>query len=294
MIKLSENVMLLGNGHFNHYVVGRKDAALIECGMSSGVMTFSDQWGSIEDKPVIAYVIALHSHFDHVCGIPLLRKLFPQATVMANPRTQKVLSSDKVCHSLRMGDNLVSEKYYNSGRIKQKPPELEPEYLKIDQTISEGDIIELGEGLELQIIDVPGHSPCSIAAYLKNDKIMFVSDAAGTSLNDGLIAPVFFQDYEMYLESINKIMKYNIDILAVGHGEVVIGNEKVQKHLKQAILSAEEAFAHIKQKLLGGTDEAELAQQLYATYITDGLADYPAPVMLGSMHQLIKNVKERI
>ena len=75
-MRISENVLLLGNGHFNHYIVGQEQAALIEGGMSAGIPAFTQQWESLKPQPEVSHILALHSHFDHVCGIPAFRKMF--------------------------------------------------------------------------------------------------------------------------------------------------------------------------------------------------------------------------
>lgn len=294
IMRISENVLFLGNGHFNHYMVGQRQAALIEGGMSAGISAFTQQWESLKPQPEVAHILALHSHFDHVCGIPAFRKMFPQAVVYASVDTEKLLSKDKVCNAIQLGDQLVSEAYFNDNRISEKLPPLDTALLKIDQVVGQGDVIELGSGLTLQIIATPGHSSCSIAAYLPQDEVMFVSDAAGTAISPEVIAPVFFQDYDLYLDSLRRLMNYPTKVLAVGHGEVISGADQVQSFYQRSIQSAEDAFKEIKNKLMAGVSEEELASQLYDQYMMGGLADYPKPVMLISLGQLIKNVAQRI
>jgi glyoxylase-like metal-dependent hydrolase (beta-lactamase superfamily II) len=294
VLRISENVLLLGNGHFNHYIVGTTQAVLIEGGMSAGIPSFKQQWESLETQPEISHILALHSHFDHICGIPAFRHMFPQALVCASAGTKKLLSKEKVCEAIRLGDQLVSDVYYKDHRISEKLAPIDTALLKIDEVVGEGDVIQLGSDLTLQIIETPGHSSCSISAYLPQEEIMFVSDAAGTAISPEVIAPVFFQDYDLYLNSIRKLMDYPTKVLAVGHGEVIIGTEQVQSFYQRSLHSAQEAFEAIKDKLMAGTDVEELARQLYDQYMTGGLADYPAPVMLGSLSQLINNVAKRI
>ncbi len=293
-MRISENVLLLGNGHFNHYIVGQRQAALIECGMSAGIPAFTQQWESLKTQPEILHILALHSHFDHVCGIPAFRKIFPQAVVCASAGTEKLLSKDKVCNAVQLGDQLVSEVYFNDNRISEKLSPLDTALLKIDQVIGQGDVIELGSGLTLQIIATPGHSSCSIAAYLPEEEVMFVSDAAGTAISPEVIAPVFFQDYDLYLDSLRKLIDYPTKILALGHGDVIIGTDQVQNFYRRSLQSAEDAFEAVKNKLMAGASEEEVASQLYDQYMMGGLADYPKPVMLISLGQLIKNVAQRI
>ena len=220
-MRISDNVLLLGNGHFNHYIVGTSQAALIEGGMSAGIPSFKQQWESLEIKPAISHIIALHSHFDHVCGIPAFRQMFTEAVVCASAGTERLLSKEKVCKAIQLGDQLVSDVYYNDHRISEKPAPFDIALLKIDQVVGRGDVFELGSDLTLQIIETLGHSSCSISAYLPQEEVMFVSDAANSYFPE-VIAPVFFQDYDLYLDSIRKLMDYPTRILAVGYGELLL------------------------------------------------------------------------
>ena len=121
MQQLTENVKLFGNGFFNYYVVGQEEAALIECGTSAGAQIFAGQWAALEDKPDIKYIVVLHSHFDHVCGIPMLKELFPDALVVGSSTAQKVLSKEKAMASAFNSDLYVSKSYLQAGFISEEP-----------------------------------------------------------------------------------------------------------------------------------------------------------------------------
>ncbi|HOQ09448.1 MAG TPA: MBL fold metallo-hydrolase [Syntrophomonadaceae bacterium] len=293
-MQISDNVMLLGNGHFNHYIVGRSQAALLECGMSAGIPAFIRQWESLNPQPQVTHILVLHSHFDHVCGLPSFKKMFPQAQVLGHAAAEKLLAKEKVRQLMQMGDEMVSQVYFEDHRISEKPVPPDIALLQIDQTVGEGDTISLGSGLTLQIIETPGHSSCSISVYLPEEEVMFVSDAAGTAINEGIIAPVFFQDYDLYLDSLRKLMNYPTRVLALGHGPVISGYEQVQDFYQRSLQSAQDAFAAIKEELLAGANHDALTKKFYDQYIKGGLADYPVQIMLASVGQLINNVAKRM
>lgn len=293
-MQISDHVMLLGNGHFNHYVVGRHQAVLLECGMSAGIPAFTRQWESLDPQPQVTHIVILHSHFDHVCGLPQFKKMFPQALVVGHAAAEKLFTKEKVRQLMQMGDDMVSQVYLEDYGISEKPGPLDVNLLKIDKTVGEGDIIQVDSDLSLQIIETPGHSSCSISVYLPQEEVMFVSDAAGTAINEETIVPVFFQDYDLYLDSIRKLMSYPTRVLALGHGQVLNGYEQVQDFYRRSLQSAQDAFASIKDELLAGVSTEELTRQFYDQYMKGGLADYPAAVMLGSVGQLINNVAKRL
>jgi len=244
----------------------------------------------LPQKPEIKYILAMHSHFDHVCGIPMLKRLFPSARTAGSARTQKLLESEKVQIMLKRADATVSAAYLQSGLLSEKPDDLDTDLLGIDLCLGEGDSLTLDNGLTIDIMETPGHTPCSLSAYVAQDQAMFVSDAAGYCSGNGIISPVFFQDYRLYINSIRRIMDFPVDILGFGHGEICKG-QQVQDYFQNSLKAAQESFAAIKAGLEEGRSEEELGRELFDKYINGALAYYPEDMMLASMQQLIKSVK---
>ncbi|MDD2586958.1 MAG: MBL fold metallo-hydrolase [Syntrophomonadaceae bacterium] len=294
MQKLTDNVLLLGNGNFNYYIVGKKESILIECGTSAGVSIFANEWSQLKEKPEIKYILVMHSHFDHVCGIPMLKKLFPEAQVIASQVAQKILLLDKVKVALGKADEFIINTYAKEGLLPTRPDKIDINNLKVDLAVKEGDSLKSGDGLKIDVFEAPGHSPCSIAAYLSSDKVMFISDAAGYMTPDGLMSPVFFQDYDLYLQTIKRLSQFPTEVLGVGHGNVPLGANQVKDFYSQGLQAAEEAFNSIKEKLIQGQSEESITAELFNTYIKGALSYYPEDMMLGSMYLLVKNVKSRL
>jgi len=291
--KLTDNVRLLGNGYSNYFLVGEKEAALVECGTSAGAAILARQWKEMENKPDIKYLVALHSHFDHACGIPALKKLFPNALVVASKTGQKILGKDRIVKDLFTYDEVVSKNYVKSGLLDKMPDPPGVDTIEVDIAVGEGDKLELGEGLGLDILDAPGHSICSIAAYLEKDQVMFVSDAAGFRSSDNAISPVFFQDYDYYIDSIKKFMLYPTRVVGVAHGDIPMAAE-AESFYAESLKGAEKAFAWIKSKLESGVEEKVIAEILFKGAIKDGLSYYPMDMMLGAMYLLIESVKRKM
>lgn len=293
MRQITEHVKLFGNGYFNYYVVGQEEAALIECGTSAGAQIFAQQWAALEDKPDIKYIVVLHSHFDHVCGIPILKELFPDALVAGSSTAQKVLSKEKAMASAFNSDLFVSQSYLRAGFISEQPQSPECNTIAVDVVVGEGDHLLLGDNLKLDILEAPGHSPCSLAVYLETDQIMFASDAAGYKTGPGEISPVFFQDYDSYISTLNRFKGFPIKTLAMAHGDIIEGDE-VPQFLDEAIKAAEEGFAFIKSALEAGEDEEQVGKKVFERYFKGGMAYYPPDIMYSTMKLLVKNVKAKL
>lgn len=293
MTHLTENIMVLGNSNFNYYVVGQEEAVLIECGTSAGVSIFAEQWLAMDQKPQIKIILVMHSHFDHVCGIPMLRDLFPQAQVVASRQAQKILSLDKLKPVLIRADEFVTNAYARDGLLRNTPGGLDIDRVKADVIVGEGDSIAVDGKLRLDIIEAPGHSSCSLAAYFQTDEAMFISDACGYQ-DDDLISPGFFQDYDLYRSTINRLQKYPTRLLGFGHGKVQVGADQVAQSYARSLESADDSFDLIKTWLTSGISEEIIVKNLYDKYIKGGMSYYPRDLMMGSVYMLVKNVKNRI
>ena len=92
----------------------------------------------------------------------------------------------------------------------------------------------------LQVINVPGHTPGSIALYQREMKIMFFSDVVRNKGNKGIVIGVpekFNYDTEQTLKDFKKLISYPIEIALFGHGEPLLKNTK--KILTQAMTPKE-------------------------------------------------------
>lgn len=293
MTQLTENIMVLGNNYFNYYVVGQEEAVLIECGTSAGVSIFVEQWQALEHKPQIKNILVMHSHFDHVCGIPMLRDLFPQAQVVGSGATQKILSLDKLKPVLIRADEFVTNAYAKDGLLQNIPGGLDIDRVKVDAVVGEGDSIAVDGKLRLDIIEAPGHSSCSLAAYFQTDEAMFISDACGYQ-DDDLVTPTYFQDYDLYCNTINRLQKYSTRLLGFGHGKFQVGADQVAQSYARGMKIAEDSFNLIKTWLTSGISEETIVKDLYDKYIKGGMSYYPRDLMMGSVYGLVKNVVKRI
>lgn len=292
MRKLADDVMVLGNGFFNYYVVGKKEAAVVECGTMAGAAIFARQWEELADKPRIKYLVAPHSHFDHVCGIPLLKQLFPEARVVASATADKIMSREKIVKAMFANDREVSRAYVRAGFLKEEPkPQVET--LDVELVVDEGDALEIEPGVRLEILEAPGHTPCSIALYYEKEGMMFTSDAAGYPVDDVLISPVFFQDYDLYVETLQRLMTYPTQAVGVAHGVIPEG-QKVEEFYRRTLEATEQAFAFIADRLNQGASDDELAQELYHRFIRGGMAYYSRDTMLSSEMLLIRSVRRKL
>lgn len=153
-------------------------------------------------------ILLTHAHYDHVFGANKLRKA-SGATVCAG---------EPECETLRNADldpmfSLFPRTPYSGDPIE------------VDRELFDGDVLDFGGGVSIEVIGSPGHTLGSMCYLLKKDgqRILFSGDVIA-SLNFGpatysvKISPEFRGDAKSYLQTIDRLLEMEApDLLLVGH-----------------------------------------------------------------------------
>ena len=112
--------------------------------------------------------------------------------------------------------------------------------------VQEGDVIELG-GRALRIIDIPGHTPGSIAILDEKYRVLI----AGDSIQDGKIfmfGP--YRDLDRYIDSLTHLLEYDgqFDEIYAMHGTIPVKPDLTGKLIEGArqIRSGEAAGSEVE------------------------------------------------
>jgi glyoxylase-like metal-dependent hydrolase (beta-lactamase superfamily II) len=146
---------ILGDFETNCYVV-RVDESAAECLVIDPGFDAQQVVAFLGDRslnPVAA--ILTHGHADHIVGLDVLRRQFPQM---------------KVC--IHKGDaGMLMDAAANLSAFVEKAYTAEP----ADVLLENGDTIE-DAGIRLEVLHTPGHTPGGICLYARQEGLAFVGD----------------------------------------------------------------------------------------------------------------------
>ncbi len=144
-------------------IIGTERAAIIDTGL--GLADLRKYVSQFTDLPVIA--LSTHGHLDHVGANQLFDMAYvgkeDEATALSSNRAGRLRG-----YSGFMEGNTAMIEFATKNMVDDKP-------IKYN-FVKDGDKIDLG-GIQIEVIDFPGHTPGSVAYVERQHKVAFTGDS---------------------------------------------------------------------------------------------------------------------
>jgi len=285
---VTERILLLGEKASCIYLLkGDGEYAILGGGMTYIVFDVIRQLQefNIEEKKIKQMVI-LHSHFDH-CGIvPFFKRRWPWIQITASARAKELLDKPKVIESISfLNEMLLAERGLEE---KAETPGLEFGEINVDHIVGEGDVIPCGD-LSMEVIETPGHSSCSIAVYVPQEKAMFASDAGGIPFGDKVFTAAN-SNFDRYQDSLEKMAGYEIDVYLAEHFGARTGDDG-RDYLRQSINDAMETRGILEASYRKTQDVQKSIQEItdrFMEWVPDGFM--PRDIIEMVIGQMLKYI----
>ena len=244
-----------------------KTAILYDSGFAFTGNKVAENIKSVLGDRELNFIFLTHSHYDHALGSVYVKKLYPNAKIVAGEYATKIFLKDSAKAVMRDLDKKFS--------IKCGINEYEDliDKLSVDISVIDGDKIKAGDMLFTAIV-LPGHTKCSIGYYLESEKLLLGSETIGVYTGEDVL-PSYLVGYQMALDSISKIEKLDIEkILAPHYGVLTL--EQTKKYLQNARKNAVETANKIVEIIKnGGSDEDAINYFMNKYYVGYAKEIYP-------------------
>ncbi len=263
--KICDGLWYLGHPESGVYWLEDQDESMIISGGLSyivpSLMRQLEEFGLEEDR--IRSILILHSHFDHIGIVPFLRRRHPGMRVYASDRAWQILADPRSIPTINNFSRQVAAQMRMEWAFADY--ELDWPLGLAGEKVSDGDVIGLG-AIQVQILATPGHSSCSISAYVPELRALFPSDGGGVPFKNTIV-PAANSNFTQYLESLKKLQPLQVDYLCADHYGYVFGDE-AREYLALSFKLAEQEFSRLKGIYMRTRDVEVAAQEVASAFLT--------------------------
>lgn len=239
-----------GKGGNAFLILGEDKTALIDCGMAYCAPNLINNIKQVLNKMTLNYIFISHSHYDHIGAIPYLKEEWPNSRVLGAEYAKRILNRSNALQTIR-GLSIQAATFYDSDAIK----EYDDKMMKVDDTIYDGDILDLGT-LPIKVIETPGHTKCSLS-FLVNNETLFPSESTGYMSKSRKIYPAFITSCSQAMNSIHICQKIKPRFIISPHFGLV-NESDTPNYWENCILAIEETKNFILHLSEQGYSESQI------------------------------------
>ena len=207
------------------FVKGADKVALIDSGLYGGLPDLQQAFEELD----IAYndldlLLLTHEHMDHVGNNGWLKQK-TGCTIMghegrADRVADNMLNAKAIVHAFPEGEHFDLNTEYLDWMGPTEGP--------IDAFVKDGDVIDLGGGVELEVVEVLGHSMAEVGFFERSTRTLVIADPLLPPFNPVLY---LYEDPNVMRATFDKIERFlkerNVEAVLFAHDEVKNADETI-------------------------------------------------------------------
>jgi glyoxylase-like metal-dependent hydrolase (beta-lactamase superfamily II) len=213
--EVREGFFVIGSANFPIYLLHSEKPILLEGGISLLGEVYRkdlvDRLGSVPPE----MILLTHVHFDHCGAVSYLKKSFPGLKAAASLESAEILRRPNAVKLIRALSENAMESVRGIDEELLIKDGFEP--FGVDMILRDGDSIEIGSDLTVHVLSTPGHTRDFLSYYVPEKKILVASEAAGCALNSGYVSVDCLTDFQVYMNSLDRLASMNVEVLCQGH-----------------------------------------------------------------------------
>lgn len=258
------------------YLLRGKRLALVETGTAREVTRLCD----ILQGERLDFIFVTHVHLDHAGGAGVLALEHPEATVVAHPRAVRhLVDPSRLVEGVRAASQDMFPLYGAPLPIPENRL----------HAADDGEVFDLGGGLEIQAVHAPGHAPHHVCFFERNDRVLFSGDALGhhdVPVLLPLTVPPRF-DRTAGFETLDRLRALDPAWIAFTHyGLAEDGVRRIDTYAEEL-----EAWLERIEGLSAQGDEAEVIARIFADPAASGWTNLDRQIAAMCIRGAIASVK---
>jgi glyoxylase-like metal-dependent hydrolase (beta-lactamase superfamily II) len=252
-----------------YFLEGNDESMIINGGISYIVPDLLRQFKEFGiDEERVTKLLILHAHFDHLGVVPFFKRRHPKIDIYASRRGWEILQMEKAIQTINEYSRSIAkrtgkEKVYSTFDLDWRND-------VTGKTVGGGDQIDLG-GVGISILEIPGHSSCSIAGYVPEFKALFPTDGGGIPFDETIVISGN-SNYTKYQQSLEKLKDLEVEYYCADHYGYVAGKE-AREFISKSIEAARRMRERIEE-VYRSTQDIDLAVQKLIPIFYQETPDY--------------------
>ncbi len=274
----------------SHLLIAGEYIALIDTGVSICKNVLLGELKTLlGDDFGLDCLLLTHSSFDSIGAIPYLKEEFSDLKIYSSKETSDFLKDEDFKKSA-YDKNKELEEAFSFESINMEFDSWS-EAIKVDEIVGDGDIVDLGAGVEVKVISAPGYSSDLNAYYIPIDSAIAAAEGLGSYGGRDKIYPSFCHSYSYYMKTLEKISALEIRLVSLPHSGVLTG-DLAQKFVLDLTPKSEELRFYITSCL----EKGELVEEVVKSMLLDWKSSliYPTGPFEKEQENTIRQIVEAV